>query len=1071
MRKLSLKLAVVVRVFLVCLMSWPSLAGALCVNPVAELVSTQGTIELNKSPARLSDAICPGDVVTVGPRSRAAIVILETDTVLRIDQDTELRVRNVSPQGASLLDLLQGAINLLTPAPRSLEITTPVVNAAVEGTEFYMRVAADRAVITVFEGRVAASNDFGSLKLTANESAVVVATQAPKRQAMVRPRDTVQWALYYPPIGVDETASPSTRRAAELLAVGRVDEAGGLLDDAIRKNPNEVAALALKSIIAVAQNQTDAGLQLAEDAVSTNSGSGVAHIALSYAQQANFRLDLARQSVDKAVELDADNAFAWARLSELWLSEGNLNKALEAADQAVKRAPDLARTQSVLGFAYLVRINIGEAKQAFENAIQRDQADPLPRLGLGLAKIRRGDLIAGRRDMEIAASLDPNNSLLRSYLGKAYFEERRTPLDARQFALAKELDPNDPTPWLYDAIRKQTQNRPVEALQDLQRSIDLNDNRAVYRSQLFLDQDLAARSAGLGRIYTDLGFEQRALVEGWKSVNREPGNFSGHRLLADTYATLPRHEIARVSELLQSQLLQPLNVTPLQPQLAESDLFIISGTGPSDPAFNEFNPLFARDRLALQANGVLGGNDTIGNDLVLSGLHGKISYSVGQFHFESEGFRDNNDQNQDIYNAFVQANLSPVTSIQAEIRSTDKDQGDLGLRFDPDDFSPVLRSQEETDLVRVGLRHNLTPGSSVVGSLISQRADFRTSESFPPLGDVLFDEEVDGYIAELQHLFRAERFNIISGLGYFEGDVEEFSNVFGTVEQETSDINHTNGYVYSKIEYPRNVTWTVGLSADSFEEVLIDSDELNPKFGATWNLRPETTIRLAAFQVLRRTLVAQQTIEPTQVAGFNQFFDDDNGTKSKRYGIAIDQQFSEKLYTGIELSKRELTIPNDIFLTPRQLIEFDWEERADRAYLYWTVHPRMAVTSEIQRERFDRPQPDGLGPFFGVRRLTTYRVPLGVNFYHPSGFIARFRAVYLDQEGTFVDTFGATVEGDEDFWVADLDIGYRLPKRRGLITIGARNLFDKKFRFEDVDPGNPSLQPERYVFARATLAF
>ena len=59
--------------------------------------------------------------------------------------------------------------------------------------------------------------------------------------------------------------------------------------------------------------------------------------------------------------------------------------------------------------------------------------------------------------------------------------------------VAKAYDPRDPTPWFYDAIRKQTDNRPVEALQDLEKSIELNDNRAVYRSRLLLDQDLAAR--------------------------------------------------------------------------------------------------------------------------------------------------------------------------------------------------------------------------------------------------------------------------------------------------------------------------------------------------------------------------------------------------------------------------------------------------------------------------------------------------------------------------------------------------------------------------------------------------
>src|SRR5262249_6217101 len=109
---------------------------------------------------------------------------------------------------------------------------------------------------------------------------------------------------------------------------------------------------------------------------------------------------------------------------------------------------------------------------------------------------------------------DPNNALIRSYLGKAYFEEKRTGLDEREYAVAKELDPKDPTPWFYDAITKQTTNRPVEALHDLQQAIERNDNRAVYRSRLLLDAELAPRSATLGRIYRDLASQQLPWGEG-----------------------------------------------------------------------------------------------------------------------------------------------------------------------------------------------------------------------------------------------------------------------------------------------------------------------------------------------------------------------------------------------------------------------------------------------------------------------------------------------------------------------------------------------------------------------------
>ncbi len=259
-----------------------------------------------------------------------------------------------------------------------------------------------------------------------------------------------------------------------------------------------------------------------------------------------------------------------------------------------------------MGFAYLNQVKIGESKAAFEKAIQLDQADPLPRLGLGLAKIRKGDLEDGRAEIEIAASLDPNNSLIRSYLGKAYYEEKRTKQDGPEYQIAKELDPKDPTPYFYDAIRKQTTNRPVEALRDYQKAIELNDNRAVYRSKLNLDSDEAARQSALARVYSDLGFQELALVEGWKSVNTDPTNYSAHRFLADSYSARPRHEIARVSELLQSQLLQPTNITPIQPRLAESNLFLISAQGPGSLSFNEFNPIFNRNGAAAQFSTLAG---------------------------------------------------------------------------------------------------------------------------------------------------------------------------------------------------------------------------------------------------------------------------------------------------------------------------------------------------------------------------------------------------------------------------------------------------------------------------------
>ena len=245
----------------------------------------------------------------------------------------------------------------------------------------------------------------------------------------------------------------------------------------------------------------------------------------------------------------------------------------------------------------------------------------------------------------------------------------------------------------------------------------------MYRSRLLLDSDLAARSASLGRIFTDLGFQNRALVEGWNSLDTDPSNYSAHRLLADSYAALPRHEIARVSELFQSQMLQPLNTTPIQPSLGESNLFLISAQGPGALAFNEFNPLFNRDQVNAQGSFLVGEDDTLAGEGIVSGIYKKLSFSAGYSGFKTDGFRENNAQDDKIANVFLQAELSPSTSLQAEFRYRDLETGDLGLRFYENDFSPLQTEATNGTSIRFGLRQEFGPSVTLLASYMHADKD------------------------------------------------------------------------------------------------------------------------------------------------------------------------------------------------------------------------------------------------------------------------------------------------------------------------------------------------------------
>lgn len=1078
------------------LISFPaSVLAETCSETVAKVVSVQGVVETrSKSNAvwnkiTLEQDFCAGDMIRTAANSRAAFY-LNNNTILRLNELSAVSFTDISQQQRSWLDLEQGMAHFISRIKQSFEVVTPYVNAAVDGTEFVVSVVDNYSEVTVLEGRVRVSNDRGEFSLSNGQTVVAKASAAPALRVDVQPWDAVRWALHYPLI-VDFITAPDeelpeqwkerlaksvnyyivgdlTAALAELeilpddlsnnrtniyraelyLMVGQVAQANSALDTALKLDTNNGDAIALKSIIAVVNNDNVLALALARQAVDASPKALSPLLAMSYAQQAMFNLQQARQTLEHAVILAPNSALAWARLAELQLMFGELDQARISAQRAVDISPNLARTQSVLGFSHLAQIDMDMAEQAFQHAIQLDQTEPLPRLGLGLVLIRRGELEAGRRQIEYAASLDPANPLIRSYLGKAYYEEKRNPLAADQLDMAKELDPNDPTPWFYDAIRKQSENRPVAALQDLQQSSKLNDNRAVYRSRLLLDEDVAARNASLAQLYLNLGAAQLALTEADKSLSHAPNNHSAHRLLSETYSGLPRHEVARVSELLQSQLLQPMNLDPVSPQLAEGSLYHVDDMGPATVSYNEFHPLFSRNRIGLATSLVYGSDNMKGDDLVVSGIHNSLSYSLGQFHYETDGFRENNDLEHDIFNLFMQYAISPSLNAQIEARTRNSTSGDLEFRFNPDDFRSSERRQLDEDTLRFGLHFSPEVDQDYLVSVISNDVTDSLSR-----GSFTGNKQDEGRQAEVQHMFASERLRTTFGIGYLKLDslVTETIDLPPFFFDETNterDIDQSNAYFYTQFFTSQKNILTLGLSyVDLDEENGINLDQLSPKLGFQVMPSQDLTIRMAAFQGLMRKILSNQTVEPTQVTGFNQFFEDTLGTDSTRYGLAADYQITSKLFVGAELTARELTT---LVETSGAFIEEEQNERSHQAYLNYFPHPSYGLGMSYDFERFYRESIAGEANSDIPAYLRTHSLPFDIKYFHPNRFSLGFTMTYVTQEVRYATESG--FDKDEDnFWVADASFAYLFPKRYGQIKLVLKNISDEDFKFQSTN--------------------
>ena len=1035
--------------------------------------------------------------------SRAAI-LLKNEIIIRLDQNTIMTLDPPKDNRPLLLRILHGVIYYFSIKPRSLELQTPFVNGAVEGTEFLVSVSSRQTQISVFEGHLRAGNRNGSLTINSGQTAIAKKDQKPVMTLMVNRRDGVQWALYYPPLldfqeyaqpvaNVSGIQKPVTEavdyflkgdmysslqlmekeagksadpdfykvRAALYLPAGRVGEAENDINTLQGMDDRSQAfGLAVQAVIVMIRGDLAEAENLAQQALSLDPQLSTALVAISYVQQARFQLGAAKKSIKKALEEDPDNGLLLARYAELLQSlDHNSSEAVAAAKKGVKMAPYLARPLTVLGFTHLDRMEVERAVKSFTRAIELDQSAPLPRLGLGLTEIYNGHLSSGRDLLSIAAVLSPGNGLIRSYLGKAYYEEKDFVSSKKQFFIAKDLDPHDPTPFFYSAIQDIKENKPGSALLELKKSMALNDNRAIYRSQLMLDKDLAARSAGTGRVFNQLGFEQLAVNYGRKSLETAPSDFSSHRLLADTYSTMPRHEIARVSELLQSQLLQPLNIGPVQPQLAESNLQILDGTGPSIPSFQEFHPLFHRNGMSLLLDGVAGGDGILGNDFVAFGVHDRISYSFGQFYYESDGFRENNDMEQKLLNGYVQLRLTPSTHITAELRSSEKENGDLSVLFDPEWYIPGYRQETDAKTWRIGGRHEFRVGSEVIGSFVGQQfdEDIRLDDMF---GSIVLSEDTDSLNAELQYLFSGELFKTVIGGEYYDGDVLESVEIDGFPLGAPGKVNsdHSAVYDYSYMEMFSSVSLTVGANYSTFDNGRLEHDnKISPKFGLQWSPLESTSLRFAWIEGMTRNMISEQTIEPTQVSGFNQFYDDVPGTETEILGLGLDHEISPSLYGGVSYVHRNLDVPyRDIFSLEGIIDDSvaSWEEQVAKLYFYWLPLENVSLAVEYLYENFDR------GTEFtgidGFAELTTHRGKIEAAWFHWSGFRAEISTTYADQQGTFLDSF----------WMTDVAVGYLLPKGYGLISLGIKNLFDTGFHFQDTDPARPSYSQDRLILLR-----
>ena len=534
---------------------------------------------------------------------------------------------------------------------------------------------------------------------------------------------------------------------------------------------------------------------------------------------------------------------------------------------------------------------------------------------------------------------------MRSYAGKAFSDAGDSRLALKEFNYAKELDSNDPTPWLYSALEKWQENRINEAAEDLEKSISLNDNRALIRSRLMLDQDLAVRNASLARIYQDAGLAEVSLTEASKSVAYDYANFSAHQFLAESFNALRdpsrfnlRYETPWFNELLLANVLSPVGAGVLSQNISQQ----------------EYSRLFSANGLSLFSATEVRSDGQVRETATQSGLLGRFAYSLDFDYQHNDGVRPNNDLDRfEWYGQFKQQ-LTDRDSLFVLLKCMDYQAGDNFQHYDPASASRTLRVTEtQAPIALATLHREWQPGihtsllagrlqSDVGGQGEAAALDFWTNNPPPGINWVRLqsfdtlkgDSRFTAWVGELNQVFQTDRQITILGGRFQAGDVstsavlDESSSPFvagyygtpvstamdGSFERWSLYAYHTHelwpgfrltgGVAYDAVNYPANFRFPP--VSDERASVY----QLSPKAALQWQLHPRVSLRgMYAQSVGGLSYDESVRLEPTQLAGFSQAFRsviseaEVGSVMVPRYdvaGLALDWKLPTKTFLGVQ---------------------------------------------------------------------------------------------------------------------------------------------------------------------------
>jgi tetratricopeptide (TPR) repeat protein len=704
--------------------------------------------------------------------------------------------------------------------------------------------------------------------------------------------------------------------------------------------------------------------------------------------------------------------------------------------------------------------------------------------------------------------MEPRRAVLRSYLGKALGDSGDPRRARHELELARQLDPDDPTAWLYSALLAEDYNRINDAVQDLEKSQELNDNRSVYRSSLLLDQDRAVRSANLARLYDEAGLTDVAVREANKAVEADYDNYSAHLFLANSYDNLRaqspvdlRYETPAYTEYLLASLLGPADGRLLAQPVSQGEYTsLLERDGPG--IFSSVNYLGrgAWDEYASQY-----------------GTCKDTSYAFQEEYAYDPGQLPDQDSTTHNYSFTLKQALTPKDQVFFQVLQYQQSGGDLRSVYDATNINRNYRFDEKQnpDLL-VGYHRAWAPGQDTLFLFSRFNDHYDSSDTnapgileligqsppgFPPTAfNTDYRQQETIYSTELQHIWQTSCQTWVIGGRLQWGDALA-QNVQTDPTYQSSFISgmpaafQNLDWYFSRYNIYAYDHWHVGdaltlIGGSTFDHVTFpindnlsplspDSEtlrQISPKAGFVWTPVPATTIRGAFTRSLGGFNLDQSlSLEPAEIAGFVQAYRSlipesvvgaVSGTRFDTFDIAYEQMLRRHTWFALagELlyshANSELGTFAGDFGSPAQpsglgerLDYREWSFAADLDQMIsreFTLGFDYRLSNARLSAGFPGVPSVAAGSDFQPASLQAGMLQsllIRATFNHPSGFFAQLSGRWTAQSNFDADS---NLAGD-NFWQFDAMAGYRFPKRHAVLSVGLLNFTGQNYHLNPIN--------------------